>query len=455
MLQHALRHNFTAINLIGHQDEYKLNLANEQREHWDITVSAPSDTMPLRSKIYRTQQWLLSSRNKGRHTVVQPIAEAGKQVRYGIRRVIGTTSPLLKPLPDLKTDSMERSVDTNIQVVVVESIPQFHALGQEWKDLVDKVPVRVFQSFDWQWLWWKHFGEGLQLHILTLRRDGLLVGIVPFYREDITVAGIVVYRRLKLLGSGVRHIGTGMMEESGPSDYLDFILAPDHARECIQAALHYLREHPGLYDEIVLDNVPPESSIMQMLVPYLAECGTPARIKESDTCPCLPVPASVDDYLGGLESAVANRLRQAEKTFANKPPYSIETVSNSSLKSAFHDLVILHQKRWNKLGFQGLFSAAPFHQFQHEFILSLSAQGKLWFKAIQFSGVRVATRLGFVFKGRLYDYLSGFDNTAPGANRRPGLALLMCMIRDAEAMKLSFVDLLRGDEPYKLQMTSV
>ncbi len=54
----------------------------------------------------------------------------------------------------------------------------------------------------------------------------------------------------------------------------------------------------------------------------------------------------------------------------------------------------------------------------------------------------------------MYDYLSGIDIDDPAARYRPGLGLLLAMVEEASLQRLSTVDLLRGDEPYKLDFST-
>ena len=54
----------------------------------------------------------------------------------------------------------------------------------------------------------------------------------------------------------------------------------------------------------------------------------------------------------------------------------------------------------------------------------------------------------------MYDYLSGFDDNSPAAKRRPGIAILLAMMDEAFARGIGVIDFLRGDEPYKFEMTA-
>src|SRR5215813_44674 len=85
---------------------------------------------------------------------------------------------------------------------------QFAALRPEWDALLERAEASLFQTWEWQWSWWRHFGRG-RLCLLTARRSGLLAGIAPLMLGR--YFGLPL-RRLQFIGT----LGT---------DYLDLILA--------------------------------------------------------------------------------------------------------------------------------------------------------------------------------------------------------------------------------------
>src|SRR5206468_2654218 len=80
--------------------------------------------------------------------------------------LMDTTPSSSKSVVGLATSSSAPSIE------VVEREPDFAALREEWEELCTLAGARVYQSFDWQWLWWKHFGHGLALHVVVFRQHG-------------------------------------------------------------------------------------------------------------------------------------------------------------------------------------------------------------------------------------------------------------------------------------------
>src|SRR5262249_42602025 len=345
---------------------------------------------------------------------------------------------------------------STLSVAVVQHEQDFAALAPDWEALCSTSNARVYQSFDWQWLWWTHFGSGLALHIVAFRRDGELVGVAPFYVHTDSPCGLGVRRGLRLLGSPVRireRSGTSMTYD--PSDYLDIMVRPGCEDAVGQALAGYLRDHRAAYDVIEVVNTPEDSTVMTVMVPCFRRVGFTVETRPADVCPRLRIPPSVQEYVETRRPGGRRRLHQARRAARRGGAFTIETVADEAeTREALQALVRLHQKRWNRLGYPGLFFEDRFQRFVTNVVGSLSRRGRLWLKVARTDGRLIAVRLGFVFNNALYDYLSGFDHDAAAAKRRPGLALLLSMIEDATALKARHIDLLRGDEEYKYELTS-
>lgn len=66
----------------------------------------------------------------------------------------------------------------------------------------------------------------------------------------------------------------------------------------------------------------------------------------------------------------------------------------------------------------------------------------------------VAVDLLYAFKNTLYLIQSGFDNSSPYNEHRPGNVLLYNVIKDAIESDLTSYDFLRGDENYKFRTSN-
>jgi len=338
----------------------------------------------------------------------------------------------------------------------VRSENEFASLFQSWERLTTLSKARIYQTFDWQWTWWSHFGSGLGLHIIVLRHNGEIIGLAPFCVETESVWGLPYRRRLKMVGCDVRiKEPSGITITYDISDYLDIIIHPGHTGPAVESIAQYLRDHVSEYDAIELTNVSDGSLIMKSLVPRLREGGFRILASRADVCPRLKVPSSMEAYLQSLGNNVRRRLLQAKAAANGGGLFTIECAEGpADWPGSVRELAALHQQRWNRIGYPGLFFETRFGRFIHDVVGRMQERGRVWLKIATSGGKTVAVRLGFCFNDAFYDYLSGFDDQSAAAKRRPGIALLLSMIEDARALNAETVDFLRGEEAYKFEMSS-
>ncbi|HTR81303.1 MAG TPA: GNAT family N-acetyltransferase, partial [Bacteroidota bacterium] len=341
-------------------------------------------------------------------------------------------------------------------LVIIRREAEFLSLRWEWNELVDRCPVSIYQTFDWQWFWWKHYGGKNSLYIATFRSRADLIGIIPMFFETFSIAHKELYRRLRMMGAGVAsNDNLGLPGEYGPSDYLDAIVTPGYESSVAEQFSTLVSSSDEFFDELEFRDVPRDSVLRTHIFPALERAHLRCRMVEGEVCPYLTTPGSTSEFMQNLHPNIRHRLRQAKKEFTAHIPFHIETPTiRTEVTSAFVDLIHLHQCRWNSLGYAGLFSDRRFKRFQNDIVRAFHDRGWLWLKAVHMGGVRTAVRMGFFFKNRYYDYLSGFDATLPGANKRPSLALLLAVIEDAVEHGAAAVDFLRGDEAYKFELST-
>ena len=342
---------------------------------------------------------------------------------------------------------------------IIRNIIDFDDLKEIWNEAVLNSSSTIFQTFEWLNCWWKYFASDQQnaLHIILILMKDNLIGIVPSYIQSYEVLGFEIHRQLKLLGSGLNSARSSSypIEKKGISDYLDIICIKGYESIVASSFISYLKDFPYLFDEIDFQNISEDSFIFKWILPQIKETDFYIRSSRSDICPKLKVPVSMDLYLDMVRSNMRRKVRQALKQIEPGSQCKIEEVKSQSFASAFQNLKLLHQKRWNELGYPGLFSDVRFEKFQDEISKQFMKNGWLWFKTIKQDNKPIAARLGFMFNNKICDYLSGFDVTSSSASIRPGTILLVLMIKEAIENKFNNVDFLRGGEDYKFEISSL
>lgn len=350
------------------------------------------------------------------------------------------------------SDKVIERYPNGLSLEVVTKEEQFSALCDEWNGLVAKAGVHIFQTHEWQRIWWKYFGKNKQLYILLFRDANRLVGIIPLFMDSFKMLGSQVYGCLKLIGSRVMQPAGGSLPvELAFGDYLDVIAHPGYVERLMAALNTHLETHRFLYDEIILEEVPETSPLLLLLVPRLTEEGWKTTISDASVCLQIHFPASWQEFLEGLSRNERKHTRRSLRSIFDKELFEIQTAkSKQEVLRSFGDLVNIHQRRWNNLGQPGIFADKRVHDFFLELTLCFHKKGWLWARTASGGGRCVANKLMFRYDGVVYGVQSGFDDTSPLRNHSPGKGLLYSTIQEAIKSGFKVYDFLRGEEEYKL-----
>jgi CelD/BcsL family acetyltransferase involved in cellulose biosynthesis len=283
------------------------------------------------------------------------------------------------------------------------------------------------------------------------------VGICPLFVERISLWGLVVGHEIRFLGSSVsRTDSKGLFAWYSPTDYLDAIVLPGREDEVFPHLSHTLwTEISEGNRRLSLTNLAGGSVLPKHLLRHLTQFPVKVRTSIIETCPKVDLPASVEEFIGRLGSNARRRWRKIRSAVEDTETFHIRSIQTpDAFDVAFRSLRSLHQGRWQKAGFPGGFFDNRYGSFLEGVCRDLLATGNLWFQVLEYRGRIVAARLGLVFGDTMYDYLSGFDDEPSIAKFRPGLMLLYSMIKDSVAMNFRVLDLLRGDEAYKSEVST-
>ncbi len=358
----------------------------------------------------------------------------------------------------------ELQPDTSLQptIEIVTELTILRSLEKEWDELVSNSSGTIFQTFDWQYLWWKHFASDSQRHLLVvfIRENGRLIGIAPFFLQTFLMMGFRIFRQLKLMGSGLKSEKTPVLsvEREGPGDYLDVIAERGQEEKVADSVCRFITDNDDLWDEIELQNLPEDGVLLNHVLPRLQASDFEIAKEPTDVCPKVLLPKSLDEYLGSLRIKVRRNLRHSFRAYFENPDYTAEEFGpEGNLDGALQALSLLHQKRWNMSGYPGLFSDKRFETMQRDLVKTLSKKDRVWIKLLRHEGKPVAGRLGFKFNGQVCDYLSGFEMGQQAGSvsySGTGMALIVSVIKESIESNWKVFDLARGNEAYKFDLTS-
>lgn len=330
-----------------------------------------------------------------------------------------------------------------LTIRAVTSLEEFKGLAQEWEQLLRGMPKHsIFVTWEWQYLWAKHYlGTGRLLILLFLDSQERLVGIAPLYLRTTKVQGVFLMRELRLLGS-----------EAVCSASLDIIASERDKRAVCQSLYRYLfNEARREWDVLTLSDVSAESSTLDHWNDFFNQAGKVGEIVGTTCCPVIRLPGDVAAYRTGLTRTRRYTLQRKRKYLeAGGNAECAHVTGPSEVGDALEIVMTLHRCRWSGGSTGGAFASEASKRFHREAAQVLSERCRVSFDFLLLNNRPIAGIYGFDYEGVYSFYVSGFEpEILPKAS--PGLLLLSHRIEQAIRDGAHTVDLLHGAEPYKLE----
>jgi len=300
------------------------------------------------------------------------------------------------------------------------------AFGGEWRALLPSTSAnRVFVSPTWLRVWWQEFGAGRELLLLSVRRQGELVGVVPLMRDD---------DRLCFAG------------DTQICDYMDVVAAAGEEEAVLSAVLRSLGEEP--WRELTLWAVPEGSPTLDALKAAAPALGLRVDIEREDVCPRLDLPATWEEYLAGLSKKDRHELRRKLRKLSQGGDVRLEAIDQpGAVEAALDDFLRLYREsRADKAAFM----TEKMERFFRAIVAALAVEGQVELFFLTLSGVRVAAVLCFCAGDESLLYNSGYDPDY--AYLSVGLLSKALVLRKAIEEGKQRFDFLRGPEPYKYDL---
>lgn len=302
------------------------------------------------------------------------------------------------------------------------SISEFDAHRALWHDLLGRRSwSSIFLTPEWQGLWYDQFGVDDELRLLTIGPADAPLGLAP----------------LMLSGDTLTFVG-----DTDLFDYHEFIDAAPGFYEALVACIDTLP-----WKTLDLRSLPAFSPTLEALPPAYSALGYDVTIEDEDVVPGTDLPATWDEFVGGLRKKDRHELRRKMRRLEGAGEIQVVESTRETLEadfSLFHELMA--ESREEKRDFM-----LPERQAFFRRIVDWSFNaGFLRLMFLELDGERVAATMSFDYDGRRLLYNSGYRlEHAPLA---VGLMLNALCIKDAIERGLTYFDFLRGPEPYKYHL---
>ncbi|MDO8885892.1 GNAT family N-acetyltransferase [Candidatus Oleimmundimicrobium sp.] len=322
-----------------------------------------------------------------------------------------------------------------MKIDVITTKKEFEAIKEKWDALLANSSGSIFQTWEWQWVWWKHYAKDKKLFILVATEKDL-IGIAPFYLSR-SYYGLPI-KVLSFLGTG-------------PSDYGDFIVLPGKEEKFIKGLFKYLSTTNVDWDIVDLQQLLEDSPCINPLRASIKEGGLNGLELFQESSFALLLPSSRDELMGTLSKKFRYNLNYYPRRLFKQ--YKVDSYN---LNDRADDITFgmnlffdLHQKRWQKKKLPGLFWNKRYRDFHSDIAALFHKKGWLALYFLKLDDEMAASLYGFKYNNCFYYYLSGFD---PRWERfSVGTFIVSEAIRDSITKKLSCFDFLRGTEEYKLK----
>jgi CelD/BcsL family acetyltransferase involved in cellulose biosynthesis len=331
-------------------------------------------------------------------------------------------------------------------VDIVSDAETLDRLQDEWKTLFETSPT-ASPPLRWDWVrkWWRIFGpvygdQGRGLRIITVRRGGALVGVLPLYLRG-KRRSVFAPRRLGFISTGLEQF------EETCTEYLDLLHAPGEEQACCQALAHALACSPHLRcDELLLSELS-ENSPLRSLSGLLADGQRRVLERSPDVC-------HLFDMTGGFE-AYLNRLSHENRRQARKMLREVDreglrfdvAQDAAQARSFFAQMVELHRQRWTAVGEQGSF--APRHAEFHSTLAELLVpRGEAILARLAKDEKPLTVVFGYRVREKLHCYQQGVA-AGIGRVRSPGTACWLLLMQRLAGEGVTVFDHLRGATAFK------
>ena len=310
-------------------------------------------------------------------------------------------------------------------VNVHRDLASIGTLKGAWEKFAEEV-ASPFQTFTWNFAWYRHFCSEESILLLELVRNGETAAILPGYLQG---------REIRLAGDET-------------CDYQDILIADDvTAQFAITKFLewangqkmgysfyfHKLASMGKLHRALVEADVPPSGGLV--------------FFKFFAPCPYVSIEGGLDDYLAQLSRKTRQDCRRTLKRFDSEAPDAKVDISRG------HRICVDHLKEGAEFHIQN-FRKDGTSPFCDERLLKMLGEVcsdddlGVQFATLKNQGDLLAIDFGFARRGRYFGYLTAFD---PAYRKlAPGKCLLLQRVDTwAGEDQIEVLDFLSGDESYK------
>lgn len=308
-------------------------------------------------------------------------------------------------------------------------------LQPEWDQLVEDLDGDAFSTFTWCEVWWRHFGVRRELEIHTARLAGVLVGVLPLFRETLRFGPFSTVC-IKIVGC----------DRSNTT--CQPIIRPEYAEWVMREAVNALAAR-GRWDMAFFGEMPGYFNAKPLAEALRKAAPSSRVILDEDYHPQMvfDLPEDYESWLASLPRKERRNVRHDERELASNG-YRVHCPENAvELSHDFDSLIQLHQQQWAVRGWQGHFGDFPgVERFHRDLAEEMLRQNRVMLIGVSCDGRPIAAEYCVRF-GRRVHWITG--GRASGIASRIGVCAI---IQETLRRGANQVDALNGLYDYKRRL---
>jgi CelD/BcsL family acetyltransferase involved in cellulose biosynthesis len=320
----------------------------------------------------------------------------------------------------------------------IEDWNSLSELRPDWEMLLDRVPdASIFQTFQWNSSWWRAFGKGDRLLVISCRKGHELVGIAPLMITRGRFSTLLPRTELRFIGC--KHYS---------SDYLDFIIDPD-VPNALNAILDEILGYLGEVSRIRFSNFPTHFVNYSRVNEYLRSQKVRFTVELDHKAPYRLLGNKEEDHRTVNKSALRRKYNFFRKTGnVHFQKFTCKTEILAYMDRFFDQ----HVARREVTRIPSEFRNPDQRAFYRELVMAMQPSEWLRFDAVLFNDQPIAFHFGFEFRNRFIWYKPTFD--IQYSRNSPGMVLIKYLLEDAIDRDLDEFDFTVGSEPFKYRFAN-
>jgi CelD/BcsL family acetyltransferase involved in cellulose biosynthesis len=276
------------------------------------------------------------------------------------------------------------------KVEVWKDEDEWHHLARHWNALLLKTPeATVFQTYEYQRVWWRHFGLSRELFILVIQHKQEVIGIAPLQTTPTRYYG-KYFRELGFIGTN--------WEVDRPK----FLFA-DHAAICSDLTARFLGENDRYWDLCRLYEQREDSFVLTTFQEQMRRYGYLTGTTKDATAPYLSTAASWDTFRSSLSRRLRKNLAAAKRKLATHGRVSYADFSTyPEVVDKLQWYRDIEQRSWKAAAAVGPSKSGPYYRFYADLAEAFGKTGQFHLRFITLDETPVAGTFGLQFNGTFY-----------------------------------------------------